>query len=86
MQDTEPKLVGDIIIRCNNNNDCPIELMCENNTCRKPGPSSVYILRGKHKCPIFQKLDHTFDKLLDNFFDDLLTDISTYNLLTIARF
>ena len=72
MQNPEPILVGDIIIQCNNGNDCPIGLICEKNTCRKPGPSSMYILRGKHKYPISQKLDHTFDKLLDKFFDKFI--------------
>ena len=43
------KLVEDIFDQCNNDIDCPIGLICEKNTCRKPGS----FVRGKHyKYPI----------------------------------
>ena len=48
----EPNLVGEISIRCDKGTDCPIELICEKNTCKKPGPSSIHLVKGKHKQPI----------------------------------
>ena len=49
MWNQEPKLVGDISVKCDIGSDCPIGLICEKKTCRKPGPSSVHIIKGKHK-------------------------------------
>ena len=61
----EPNLVGDISVRCNKGTECPIGLICEKNTCTKPGPSSIHLVKGKHKYIInFLKIDHTFDKLV----------------------
>ena len=58
----ESKLVEDITVECDNGNDCPKGLICEKNTCKNPGPSSVYVVRGKNKYPISYKFDHTFHK------------------------
>ena len=61
----EPNLVGDISVRCDKGTECPIGLICEKNTCTKPGPSSIHLVKGKHKYIIkFLKIDHTFDKLV----------------------
>ena len=45
----EPKLDGDVSVRCDNGMDCPIGLICKKNTCTKPGSSSVHEVKGKHK-------------------------------------
>ena len=48
----ETNLVGEISVRCDNDTDCPIGLICEKNICTKPGPSSIHLVKGKHKQPI----------------------------------
>ena len=48
----EPNLVGEISVRCDKGTDCPIGLICKKNTCTKPGPSSIHLLKGKRKQPI----------------------------------
>ena len=48
----EPNLLGEISVRCDKGTDCPIGLICEKNTCTKPGPSSIHLLKGKRKQPI----------------------------------
>ena len=48
----EPNLLGEISIQCDKGTDCPIGLICEKNICTKPGPSSIHLVKGKHKQPI----------------------------------
>ena len=49
LQDLELKLVGDIYVQCNSDIDCPIGLICKKNSCRKPGPVSIHIIKGMQK-------------------------------------
>ena len=44
LQNRKLKLVEDIFDQCNNDIDCPIGLICEKNTCRKPGPVPIGII------------------------------------------
>jgi hypothetical protein len=46
LRNLEPRLllVGDISVQCDNSTDCPIGLICEKNTCTKPGLS----MKGKY--------------------------------------
>ena len=55
IRNLEPNLVGEISVRCDIGTDCPIGLICEKNICTKPDPSSIHLVKGKHKQPISQK-------------------------------
>ena len=79
MQDLELQLVGDIYVQCNSDIDCPIGLICKKNSCRKPGPVSIHIIKGIHtefskNLSYFWQISLVLEKYL---FDLTYTDFQT---------
>ena len=58
LQDMELKLVGEIYVQCNSDIDCPIDLFCEKNACRKPGLVSNQIKGIQKQFPKNQSYIH----------------------------
>lgn len=48
LQNLELKLVEEISVQCNSDIDCPVQLICEKNACRKQSPLPIHIIKGIH--------------------------------------